>query len=190
MAGVNLLIAGAIIAAVSTAIAVPIGVTQANNQKRYQQDVAEQQANISRQNAKMAQDQAEARALQVENEARRRRASAIVQMAGSGAEISGNFLDVIGQSAANQEFDVLNTKYQGQLAARQQNLNAVSAENQIGLLESQMQNPWLEGALATGKSVGGSLMTMGMNGMLPTGTAKPTYTNIESGYMGSLSGLA
>jgi hypothetical protein len=178
-------IVGMSLAAVTTAIAVPVSANAKNNQIKYQQQVAEQQAEISRQNAKMAQDQAEAKALQVENEARRRRASAMVQMAGTGTEISGNFLDVIGQSAANQEFDVLNTKYQGQLAGRQQNLNAATSMNQIGLLETQMQNPWLEGTLATGKSVGGSMMSLGASGMLPTGTGSTGITGF-----GSSTGLA
>jgi len=112
-------------------------------------------------------------------------------MAGSGAVISGNFLDIIGQTSAGQEYDILNVEYEGKLQERQHLLFAGEAQDQIGLLEMQKRDVLLESTIAGGTQLGSSMFTMAAGGSLPSGLSSGGGSSMSSGgYMGSLSGLA
>jgi len=178
---------GVAIGATGTAISVPVAVHQANEQRRYQQTMQQRQADIARQNAELVQRQAEARAKQIGANADRVRAAQLTQMAGTGIDIiNSNFMDIIGESAANQEFDILNARYSGQLAARQHTLSNQESLMRIDNLESQMQNPLLMGTIATTKYIGNSAVGAINNGYI---TSKPSgIANLSSkmSYTGEL----
>lgn len=182
---------GVALGAAGAAIATPISVHNANVQRQQQQQMYQRQADIAKQNAELARQQAEAKALQQRRAGIATMGTQLNNMAGSGIDIiESNFLDVVGESAANQEFDVLNTKYQGQLAARQHNLSAEESMMSINSLDSQMQNPLLEGTIATTKYLGGQALNAYNKGYINTSSSSIDIRNKMS-YSGDFNaGLA
>lgn len=93
-------------------------VVGALSQASAQSAAAKTNAEVARQNAIAATDQAAA------EEARQRRIARQVQGAGraaigaSGVSLEGSPLDILEQNAINEELDALNIRYRGQLASR------------------------------------------------------------------------
>ena len=112
-----IMVGGAIVAGVGA-------IAQSNSQRKSLQ----YQADMQRQQAQVAQQQAS-----VNEDAQRRLAAVQIgrQRAAAAADggLSGTNLDLIGESNTNAELDALNIRYQGKLAA-------VTGQNQAALYES------------------------------------------------------
>ena len=137
-------IVSAITAVASTALGVTSGITSANQQKAYY----EYQANVAKENAKIAESNAGLERQQGIEEARLQRMKMLqnvgsqqAAMAANGVDISqGTPLDVIEDTAAIGELDSLQTRYnyerravqyeqQAQNFSNQANMNLISGQN-------------------------------------------------------------
>ena len=161
----TLLIIGGILAVTGTAVSTGVVAHQANESRKYQQEVLDKQRLVAEENAALARQQADVKAWEVKRQAHRFRATQLTKMGASGVGMEGNFLDLVGQSAADQEWDILNTKYEGKLTARQHMIQAMGAQDQIDLLDKQMQNPWLESGIAGATTAGSTMFSIAGSGV-------------------------
>lgn len=123
---------------------------------RSQQNAAEYNATIERQNATTARQQAGAR-----EEAQRRQARQILgeqraALSQSGVGLSGSAADVYGQSAANAELDALNIRYEGELGAR-----GLLAQSQLTSYEGRVAGMNAKSAKRAGKMDAASALLTG-----------------------------
>lgn len=130
--GVVLAWASVATAAVGAYSAIQAGKGQEAQYKSAQQ-AADYNAEMQRQNAAVARQQAGAR-----EEAQRRQARQVLgeqraALSQAGIGLSGSAADVYGQSAANAELDALNIRYEGELDAR-----GLLAQSQLTSYEGQV----------------------------------------------------
>lgn len=181
-------ITSAVMALASTALGVTSSVIQTNQQKA----VANYQRQVNEQNAKASRDAAQAK---IENQRRAAKftyGTQLARLGGMGALAEGSPLDIMGQSAGQQEYDNMVTEYEGEVQAiqfqQQAALNKYEhdvAEYNLGLnITSQV----VKGASKVGNSLLGG--AGGLAAGAPTGTT-PAITGTTgatggAGYAGTL----
>lgn len=154
-------ITSAVMAVASTALGVTSSVIQTNQQKA----VANYQRQVNEQNAKASRDAAQAK---IENQRRAAKftyGSQLARLGGMGALAEGSPLDIMGQSAGQQEYDNMVTEYEGEVQAiqfqQQAALNKYEhdvAEYNLGLnITSQV----VKGAASVGSSILGAAGGLG-----------------------------
>ena len=107
------------IAAVSIIAATAIGVTSGVMQSNQQKAMANYQRQVNEQNAKASREAAQAK---IENERRQAKftyGTQLARLGGMGALAEGSPLDIMGQSAGQQEYDNMVTEYEGEVQAIQ-----------------------------------------------------------------------
>lgn len=110
-----LAVTGVVAAIASTAIGVTATVVQTKQQKA----VANYQRQVNEQNAKASREAAQAK---IENQRRQAKftyGSQLARLGGMGALAEGSPLDIMGQSAGQQEYDNMVTEYEGEVQSIQ-----------------------------------------------------------------------
>lgn len=166
------IIASAAMAAVSTAIGVTTSVVQANQQKA----MADYQRKVNEQNAKASREAAQAK---IENQRRQAKftyGTQLARLGGMGALAEGSPLDIMGQSAGQQEYDNMVTEYEGEIQSiqfqQQAALNKYEADiadynlglnvtNQVVKGAAKVSNSLLGAGIGTAFSQGNSLANTG-----------------------------
>lgn len=181
-------ITSAVMALASTALGVTSSVIQTNQQKA----VANYQRQVNEQNAKASRDAAQAK---IENQRRAAKftyGTQLARLGGMGALAEGSPLDIMGQSAGQQEYDNMVTEYEGEVQAvqfqQQAALNKYEhdvAEYNLGLnVASQV----VKGASKVGNSLlggAGGLAAGAPTGVTPAITGTTGATG-GAGYAGTL----
>lgn len=107
------------IAAVSIIAATAIGVTSSVMQSNQQKAMANYQRQVNEQNAKASREAAQAK---IENQRRQAKftyGTQLARLGGMGALAEGSPLDIMGQSAGQQEYDNMVTEYEGEVQSIQ-----------------------------------------------------------------------
>lgn len=107
------------IAAVSIIAATAIGVTSSVMQTNQQKAMSNYQRQVNKQNAKASREAAQAK---IENQRRQAKftyGTQLARLGGMGALAEGSPLDIMGQSAGQQEYDNMVTEYEGEVQAIQ-----------------------------------------------------------------------
>ena len=108
-------IAAATLAVASAAIGISTATVEANQQKA----MANYQRQVNEQNAKASREAAQAK---IENQRRQAKftyGTQLARLGGMGALAEGSPLDIMGQSAGQQEYDNMVTEYEGEVQAIQ-----------------------------------------------------------------------
>lgn len=109
----------AITGIVAVVASTAIGVTATVVQTKQQEAVANYQRQVNEQNAKASKEAAQAK---IENQRRRAKftyGTQLARLGGMGALAEGSPLDIMGQSAGQQEYDNIVTEYEGEVQAIQ-----------------------------------------------------------------------
>lgn len=154
-------IAAATIAVASAAVGISTSVAQANQQKA----VANYQRQVNLQNAKASKEAAQAK---IENQRRQAKftyGSQLAKLGGMGALAEGSPLDIMGQSAGQQEYDNMVTEYEGEVQAiqfqQQAALNKYEADVADYNLGLNITNHVVKAAGKVGGSLLGGVETLG-----------------------------
>lgn len=182
-------IASAVTAIASTALGVTSSVVQANQQKaiaNYQQKVNEQNARASR----------EAAQAKIENQRRQAKftyGTQLARLGGMGALAEGSPLDIMGQSAAQQEYDNMVTKHAGEVQAiqfqQQAALNKYESDIASYNLGLNVTSQVVKGIGKVGNSLLGASSGLGADGQLTGITPSATDADdiiTNTGYKGTL----
>ena len=183
-------ITSAVVALGSTALGVTSSVMQSNQQKA----MANYQRQVNEQNAKASREAAQAK---IENQRRQAKftyGAQLARLGGMGALAEGSPLDIMGQSAGQQEYDNMVTKYEGEVQAiqfqQQAALNKYEhdvAEYNLGL---NVTNQIVKGAASIGSSILGATGGLGngatfgkdaSGGMIGTNASGQVFAPISSG---------
>ena len=188
MAATYALCATAALTVAATAIGITSAVVQTNQQKA----MSNYQRQVNEQNAKASREAAQAK---IENQRRQAKftyGNQLARLGGMGALAEGSPLDIMGQSAGQQEYDNMVTEYEGEVQAvqfqQQAALNKYEhdvAEYNLGL---NITNQVVKGAASIGSSILGA--TGGLSAGSPTGVTPSitgtTGTTGGAGYAGTL----
>lgn len=183
-----LAITGAVAALASTAIGVAATVVQTKQQKA----VANYQRQVNEQNAKASREAAQAK---IENQRRQAKftyGTQLARLGGMGALAEGSPLDIMGQSAGQQEYDNMVTEYEGEVQAIQFQQEAALNKYKADIAQSNMGLN-IAGQIAQGVTAA-SFSLLGAGGGLSAGTptgATPSITGTAgttggAGYAGTL----
>lgn len=158
-------ITSAVVALGSTALGVTSSVVQANQQKA----MANYQRKVNEQNAKASREAAQAK---IENQRRHAKftyGSQLARLGGMGALAEGSPLDIMGQSAGQQEYDNMVTEYEGEVQAiqfqQQAALNKYEADIASYNLGLNVTNQVVKGAAKVGNSL------LGVGGAFSSGNS-------------------
>lgn len=188
MAATYALVASAALTVAATAIGVTSSVVQANQQKA----MANYQRQVNMQNAKASREAAQAK---IENQRRQAKftyGTQLARLGGMGALAEGSPLDIMGQSAGQQEYDNMVTEYEGEVQAiqfqQQAALNKYQADVADYNLGLNVTSQVVKGAASIGSSILGA--TGGLAAGTPTGVT-PSITGTTgatggAGYAGTL----
>lgn len=156
MAATYALVASAALTVAATAIGVTSSVVQANQQKA----VANYQRQVNEQNAKASREAAQAK---IENQRRQAKftyGTQLARLGGMGALAEGSPLDIMGQSAGQQEYDNMVTEYEGEVQAiqfqQQAALNKYQADVADYNLGLNVTSQVVKGAASIGSSILGA----------------------------------
>lgn len=182
------------IAAVSIIAATAIGVTSSVMQSNQQKAMANYQRQVNEQNAKASREAAQAK---IENQRRQAKftyGTQLARLGGMGALAEGSPLDIMGQSAGQQEYDNMVTEYEGEVQSiqfqQQAALNKYEhdvAEYNLGL---NITNQVVKGAASIGNSILGATGGLGngttfgkdaSGGMIGTNAAGKVFAPKSSG---------
>ena len=148
------------IAAVSIIAATAIGVTSSVMQSNQQKAMADYQRKVNEQNAKASREAAQAK---IENQRRQAKftyGTQLARLGGMGALAEGSPLDIMGQSAGQQEYDNMVTEYEGEVQSiqfqQQAALNKYEADIADYNLGLNLTNQVLKGAAKAGNSLLGA----------------------------------
>ena len=148
------------IAAVSIIAATAIGVTSSVMQSNQQKAMADYQRKVNEQNAKASREAAQAK---IENQRRQAKftyGTQLARLGGMGALAEGSPLDIMGQSAGQQEYDNMVTEYEGEVQSiqfqQQAALNKYEADIADYNLGLNVTNQVLKGAAKAGNSLLGA----------------------------------
>jgi hypothetical protein len=176
-------ITSAVIALGSTALGVTSAVVQGNQQKA----IANYQRQVNEQNAKASREAAQAK---IENQRRAAKftyGTQLARLGGMGALAEGSPLDIMGQSAGQQEYDNIVTEYEGEVQAiqfqQQAALNKYEADIAQYNMGLNITNQVLKGASKVGNSLlgAGAAFSQG-NSLANTGDfSTPTGELIDVG---------
>ena len=186
-------IAAATVAVASAAIGISTSVAQANQQKA----IANYQRKVNEQNAKASREAAQAK---VENQRRAAKftyGTQLARLGGMGALAEGSPLDIMGQSAGQQEYDNMVTEYEGEVQAiqfqQQAALNKYEADVADYNLGLNITNHVVKAAGSVGDSLlggAGSSLSSGVKfgkdaagGLIGTDTTGKVYAPKLSGLM-------
>lgn len=181
-------ITSAIVTLGSTALGVTSAVVQGNQQKA----IANYQRQVNEQNAKASREAAQAK---IENQRRAAKftyGTQLARLGGMGALAEGSPLDIMGQSAGQQEYDNMVTEYEGEVQAIQFQQQAVLNKYEADIAQYNMglniTNQVLKGAGKVGNSLLGGVG--GLTAGAPTGVT-PAITGTTgvtggAGYAGTL----
>lgn len=188
LAATYAIIASAAMAAASAAIGVTSAVVQSNQQKA----MADYQRKVNEQNAKASREAAQAK---IENQRRQAKftyGTQLARLGGMGALAEGSPLDIMRQSAGQQEYDNMVTEYEGEVQSiqfqQQAALNKYEADIADYNLGLNVTNQVVKGAASIGSSILGA--TGGLAAGTPTGVT-PSITGTTgatggAGYAGTL----
>ena len=161
MAATYALCATAALTVAATAIGITSAVVQTNQQKA----MSNYQRQVNEQNAKASREAAQAK---IENQRRQAKftyGNQLARLGGMGALAEGSPLDIMGQSAGQQEYDNMVTEYEGEVQAvqfqQQAALNKYEhdvAEYNLGL---NITNQVVKGAASIGSSILGATGGLG-----------------------------
>lgn len=190
MAATYALVASAALTVAATAIGITSSVVQANQTKA----VANYQRQVNEQNAKASREAAQAK---IENQRRQAKftyGSQLARLGGMGALAEGSPLDIMGQSAGQQEYDNMVTEYEGEVQAiqfqQQAALNKYQADVADYNLGLNVTSQVVKGAASIGSSILGATgglasgVTFGKDaagGMIGTDSAGHIYAATSSG---------
>ena len=107
------------IAAVSIVAATALGVTSSVMQANQQKAMANYQRQVNEQNAKASKEAAQAKIENQRRQAKFIQGTQLARLGGMGALAEGTPLDIMGQTAGQQEYDNLVTKYEGDIQSIQ-----------------------------------------------------------------------
>jgi hypothetical protein len=153
-------IAGALFAGLSGIVSAAGAMQQAQAQA----DAAEYQAEVARRNAKLARDQAEVEQNDQRRENRRQMGAMIAAYGASGVDMAGSPLDVLADTAIEQELDVARAGYRGEL-------RAIGENDKANLAKAEASNARSAGAF----SAVGALFKAGSS-LLSTPTVRTRLT--------------
>lgn len=166
LAATYAIIASAAMAAVSTAVGVTASVVQANQQKA----MADYQRKVNEQNAKASREAAQAK---IENQRRQAKftyGTQLARLGGMGALAEGSPLDIMGQSAGQQEYDNMVTEYEGEVQSiqfqQQAALNKYEADIADYNLGLNVTNQVVKGAAKVSNSLLGAGATFSQGSSL------------------------
>ena len=180
------------IAAVSIIAATAIGVTSSVMQSNQQKAMANYQRQVNEQNAKASREAAQAK---IENQRRQAKftyGTQLARLGGMGALAEGSPLDIMGQSAGQQEYDNMVTEYEGEVQSiqfqQQAALNKYQADIADYNLGLNVTSQIAKGTASIGNSILGA--TGGLAAGTPTGVT-PSITGTTgatggAGYAGTL----
>lgn len=180
------------IAAVSIIAATAMGVTSSVVQSNQQKAMANYQRQVNEQNAKASREAAQAK---IENQRRAAKftyGTQLARLGGMGALAEGSPLDIMGQSAGQQEYDNMVTEYEGEVQSiqfqQQAALNKYQADIADYNLGLNVTSQIAKGAASMGNSILGA--TGGLAAGTPTGVT-PSITGTTgatggAGYAGTL----
>lgn len=180
------------IAAVSIIAATAMGVTSSVVQSNQQKAMANYQRQVNEQNAKASREAAQAK---IENQRRQAKftyGTQLARLGGMGALAEGSPLDIMGQSAGQQEYDNMVTEYEGEVQSiqfqQQAALNKYQADIADYNLGLNVTSQIAKGAASMGNSILGA--TGGLAAGTPTGVT-PSITGTTgatggAGYAGTL----
>lgn len=190
MAATYALVASAALTVAATAIGVTSSVIQANQQKA----MANYQRQVNMQNAKASREAAQAK---IENQRRQAKftyGTQLARLGGMGALAEGSPLDIMGQSAGQQEYDNMVTEYEGEVQAiqfqQQAALNKYQADVADYNLGLNVTSQVVKGAASIGSSILGATgglasgVTFGKaaaGGMLGTNVSGQVFAPNSSG---------
>lgn len=190
LAATYAIIASAAMAAASAAIGVTSAVVQSNQQKA----MADYQRKVNEQNAKASREAAQAK---IENQRRQAKftyGTQLARLGGMGALAEGSPLDIMGQSAGQQEYDNMVTEYEGEVQAiqfqQQAALNKYQADVADYNLGLNVTSQVVKGAASIGSSILGATgglasgVTFGKaaaGGMLGTNVSGQVFAPNSSG---------
>lgn len=165
-------------AVISAAVSVTAGVIQGNQQKA----IANYQRQVNMQNARASREAAQAK---IENQRRAAKftyGSQLARLGGMGALAEGSPLDIMGQSAGQEKYDELVTKYEGEVQvinfqqkAALNKYQADIADFNIGLNTTTEVS---KGLASVGSSLLGGATSIGSSGTMTGFT--PSITNTAS----------
>ena len=148
------------IAAVSIIAATAIGVTSSVMQSNQQKAMANYRRQVNEQNAKASREAAQAK---IENQRRQAKftyGTQLARLGGMGALAEGSPLDIMGQSAGQQEYDNMVTEYEGEIQTvqfqQQAALNKYESDIASYNLGLNVTNQVLKGAAKAGNSLLGA----------------------------------
>ena len=180
------------IAAVSIIAATAMGVTSSVMQSNQQKAMANYQRQVNEQNAKASREAAQAK---IENQRRQAKftyGTQLARLGGMGALAEGSPLDIMGQSAGQQEYDNMVTEYEGEVQSiqfqQQAALNKYQADIADYNLGLNVTSQIAKGTASIGNSILGA--TSGLAAGTPTGVT-PSITGTTgatggAGYAGTL----
>ena len=180
------------IAAVSIIAATAMGVTSSVMQSNQQKAMANYQRQVNEQNAKASREAAQAK---IENQRRQAKftyGTQLARLGGMGALAEGSPLDIMGQSAGQQEYDNMVTEYEGEVQSiqfqQQAALNKYQADIADYNLGLNVTSQIAKGTASIGNSILGA--TGGLAAGTPTGVT-PSITGTTgatggTGYAGTL----
>lgn len=180
------------IAAVSIIAATAMGVTSSVVQSNQQKAMANYQRQVNEQNAKASREAAQAK---IENQRRAAKftyGTQLARLGGMGALAEGSPLDIMGQSAGQQEYDNMVTEYEGEVQSiqfqQQAALNKYQADIADYNLGLNVTSQIAKGTASMGNSILGA--TGGLAAGTPTGVT-PSITGTTgatggAGYAGTL----
>lgn len=153
------------VAAVSIIAATAMGVTSSVMQSNQQKAMANYQQQVNEQNAKASREAAQAKIENQRRQAKFTQGTQLARLGGMGALAEGSPLDIMGQSAGQQEYDNMVTEYEGEVQAiqfqQQAALNKYEhdvAEYNLGL---NVTNQIVKGAASIGNSILGATAGLG-----------------------------
>ena len=180
-----LAITGAVAAIASTAIGVTATIVQTKQQKA----IANYKRQVNEQNAKASREAAQAK---IENQRRLAKftyGTQLARLGGMGALAEGSPLDIMGQSAGQQEYDNMVTEYEGEVQAIQFQQEAVLNKYEADIAQYNMGLN-IASQVAKGVASASTSLLGGAGGLAagtPTGvTPSITGTTGGAGYAGSL----
>ena len=183
-----LAVTGAVAAIASTAIGVTATIVQTKQQKA----MANYQRQVNEQNAKASREAAQAKIENKRRQAKFTYGTQLARLGGMGALAEGSPLDIMGQSAGQQEYDNMVTEYEGEVQSiqfqQQAALNKYQADIADYNLGLNVTSQIAKGTASIGNSI------LGATGGLATGTptgVTPSITGTTgatggAGYAGTL----
>ena len=189
LAAAYALVASAAMAAVSAAVSITMGVVQTNQQKA----MLDYQRKVNEQNAKASKEAAQAKIENQRRQARFIQGTQLARLGGMGALAEGSPLNIMGQTAGQQEYDNMVTKYEGDVQSIQFQQQATLNKYQSDIADYNLGLNTTSTVVKAAGSISNSLLggttggvTGTVTGISPSITSTGTTASSSAGYVGTL----